>query len=229
MYHQIKQTTLALSLCLSTTVVFAQQTVKGTVQDANGDPMIGVSIFVDGNTAAISDLDGHFSLSSVKPQSKVKVSYVGYMDQTVTVGNNKRIEIVMQEDNQTLNDVVVIGYGSMKKGDLTGSVSSVNSEQVQSRGVTSVSEALQGSVPGVSITQKGSRPGGSVSMQIRGQSSINTQASPLYVIDGVVCSSMDFLNPDDIDRIDVLKDASSTAIYGSQPCLCRCCHHYHQG
>lgn len=144
MYHQIKQTTLALSLCLSTTVVFAQQTVKGTVKDANGDPMIGVSIFVDGNTAAISDLDGHFSLSSVKPQSKVKVSYVGYMDQTVTVGNNKRIEIVMQEDNQTLNDVVVIGYGSMKKGDLTGSVSSVNSEQVQSRGVTSVSEALPG-------------------------------------------------------------------------------------
>lgn len=216
MYHQIKQTTLALSLCLSTTVVFAQQTVKGTVKDANGDPMIGVSIFVDGNTAAISDLDGYFSLSSVKPQSKVKVSYVGYMDQTVTVGNNKRIEIVMQEDNQTLNDVVVIGYGSMKKGDLTGSVSSVNSEQVQSRGVTSVSEALQGSVPGVSITQKGSRPGGSVSMQIRGQSSINTQASPLYVIDGVVCSSMDFLNPDDIDRIDVLKDASSTAIYGSR-------------
>ncbi|MGI6232604.1 MAG: SusC/RagA family TonB-linked outer membrane protein [Prevotella sp.] len=216
MNPNLKKVSLALCLGMSCSAVFAQQTVKGTVRDANGEPMIGVSIMVDGKTAAITDLDGNFSIPSAKSTSKIKATYVGYKDQTVTVGSNTNIQIVMQEDNQTLNDVVVIGYGTMKKSDLTGAVSSVNSEQVQARGVTNVSEALQGAVPGVSITQTSSRPGASMSMQIRGQSSINTQASPLYVIDGVVCSSMDFLNPDDIDRIDVLKDASSTAIYGSR-------------
>ncbi|MBQ7441119.1 MAG: TonB-dependent receptor, partial [Prevotella sp.] len=145
-----------------------------------------------------------------------KVSYIGYSDQQVTVGNKTSLEIVLQEDSQTLNEVVVVGYGTMKKSDLTGSVSSVNSDKIAGSGATSLSASLQGSVPGVNITPSSSRAGGGINMQIRGQTSINNQSSPLYVIDGVVCSSMDFLNPEDIERVDVLKDASSTAIYGSR-------------
>ena len=144
------------------------------------------------------------------------VSYIGYTDQEITVGNKTSLDIVLQEDSQTLNEVVVVGYGTMKKSDLTGSVSSVNTDQLNAKGTSSPIASLQGSVPGVNITQSTGRTNGGFNVEIRGKSSTNSDLKPIYVIDGVVCDDMDFLNPQDIERIDVLKDASSTAIYGSR-------------
>lgn len=195
-----------------------QQTVKGSVTDKKtGEPIIGASVMVKGtSTGAVSDLDGNFVINQVPANATIQVTYIGYKSQEVSVSGKTSFQIALEEDNAELNEVVVVGYGTMKKSDLTGSVGSVSSEKLNVRGTTSLVDALQGSVPGVSITQTNSRASGNFSIQIRGQASINKQAEPLYVIDGVVCSSMDFLNPDDIERIDILKDASSTAIYGSR-------------
>lgn len=200
----------------STKSINQEKNVNGTVLDENGEPLIGVSVLVKGTTTGtVTDFDGKFSLN-VSEGAKLEISYIGYKSQEITVGNKNTLAIQMVADTELLDEVVVVGYGTMKKSDLTGSVSSVSSEKLAARGTTSVQEALQGMVPGVNITQSDSRAGGGFSMQIRGQASINKQASPLFVIDGIVCESMDFLNPEDIERIDVLKDASSTAIYGSR-------------
>ena len=196
-------------------VAYAQQTVTGTVKDATGEPMIGVTVLLNGQAAAVTDIDGNFSIKA-EPKDVVKVSYIGYTDQQITVGNKTSLDIVLQEDSQTLNEVVVVGYGTMKKSDLTGSVSSVNTDQLNAKGTSSPIASLQGSVPGVNITQSSGRTNGGFNVEIRGKSSTNSDLKPIYVIDGVVCDDMDFLNPQDIERIDVLKDASSTAIYGSR-------------
>ena len=214
MYLQIKRISLTLLASAFCFAIYAQKTLRGTVKDANGEPMIGVSIQGVGGVGAVTDLDGNFSIANAEPSTVLKISYVGYKPQTVKVGNRSALDIIMQEESNSLNELVVVGYGTMRKRDLTGSIASVNSEKLNARGTTTLGEALQGSVPGVSITQTSSRPGGSFDVQIRGQASINKQSQPLYVIDGIVCSSMDFLNPNDIERLDVLKDASSTAIYG---------------
>lgn len=191
--------------------------LTGTVIDVNGEPIIGASIKLKGTTlGTMTDFDGRFTLSNVPHDAILQISYIGYEGLEVSVKGQKTLKITLREDTQALDEVVVVGYGTMKKSDLTGAVGSVSSDKLTARGATRVEDALQGSVPGVNITQSNSRAGGSFSMQIRGQASINKQASPLYVIDGIVCSSMDFLNPEDIERIDILKDASSTAIYGSR-------------
>ena len=196
-------------------VAYAQQAVTGTVKDATGEPMIGVTVLLNGQAAAVTDIDGNFTIKA-EPKDVVKVSYIGYTDQEITVGNKTSLDIVLQEDSQTLNEVVVVGYGTMKKSDLTGSVSSVNTDQLNAKGTSSPIASLQGSVPGVNITQSTGRTNGGFNVEIRGKSSTNSDLKPIYVIDGVVCDDMDFLNPQDIERIDVLKDASSTAIYGSR-------------
>lgn len=219
MNFPIKKVAMTMLLGMSLLTAFAQQKVTGTVKDSSGEPMMGVTVVADGKPLAVTDMDGNFTLPAAKPGMVLKISYVGYKEQTLKPGNSTTLSIVMQEDNKTLDELVVVGYGQMKKSDLTGSISSVNDSKLTGRGTTSVSEALQGSVAGVIIspsTSGGSRAGGGISMQIRGQTSINNQAQPLYVIDGVVSSTMDFLNPNDIERIDILKDASSTAIYGSR-------------
>ena len=215
MYLQIKRAIMASLLSMICFVAFAQQTVTGTVKDATGEPMIGVTVLLNGQAAAVTDIDGNFTIKA-EPKDVVKVSYIGYSDQQVTVGNKTSLEIVLQEDSQTLNEVVVVGYGTMKKSDLTGSVSSVNTDQLNAKGTSSPIASLQGSVPGVNITQSSGRTNGGFNVEIRGKSSTNDDLKPIYVIDGVVCDDMDFLNPQDIERIDVLKDASSTAIYGSR-------------
>ena len=196
-------------------VAYAQQTVTGTVKDATGEPMIGVTVLLNGQAAAVTDIDGNFSIKA-EPKDVVKVSYIGYTDQQITVGNKTSLDIVLQEDSQTLNEVVVVGYGTMKKSDLTGSVSSVDTEKLNAKGAASVMGNLQGANPGVNITQSSGRAGGDFNIEIRGKSSINSDTTPLYVVDGVICSDIQWLNPQDIERIDVLKDASSTAIYGSR-------------
>ena len=213
----MKKAVALSALGLTCIVSYAQKTVTGIVKDANGEPMIGVSITRNGEgQGAITDLYGKFTLKNLPPQSVLNFTYIGFKPQTVKVGNKETLNIIMEEDNTTLDELVVVGYGTMRKRDVTGSISSVNSDKISARGVTSVAEAMQGAVAGVSITQSGSRAGAGFDIQIRGQASINKQAQPLYVIDGVVCSSMDFLNPEDIERVDILKDASSTAIYGSR-------------
>lgn len=200
-------------LCL---FALAQQTVKGRVADSNGDPLIGVSVFVDGKPVAVTDLDGHFSIPSAQPSSKIEFSYVGYQNQTVTIGKKTQLDITMQDDSHALNEVVVVGYGTLRKSDLTGSVGSIGTEKLNEKGAPSILEGLQGAVPGVNITKTAGRAGSSMNIEIRGKNSISGSQSPLYVVDGVICSDIDFLNPQDIERIDILKDASSTAIYGSR-------------
>ncbi len=188
--------------------------IRGTVIDASGEAVIGASIIEKGTTnGTITDIDGNFVLSTSQGAT-LEISYIGYVTQTLIATPGMRI--VLQEDTQALEEVVVVGYGTMKKSDLTGSVGSVSSEKLAARGTTRLEDALQGAVAGVDISQSNSRAGGSFNIQIRGQASINRESSPLYVIDGVVSESMDFLNPEDIERVDILKDASSTAIYVSR-------------
>lgn len=196
------------------------QIVGGGIKDAQGQPVIGASVTVDGTTLGVtSDVDGRFQLNVPDAKKAVlTVSFIGYATQSIPVNGRMQIDIVMKEDALALEDVVVVGYGTMKKSDVTGSVSSVSAEDIAAKGTTRLEEALIGAVPGAVVTQTNSRAGdGGFKIQIRGQASINNAPSnPLYVIDGIVSSSMDYLNPEDIERIDVLKDASSTAIYGSR-------------
>ncbi len=194
------------------------QIVGGGIKDAQGQPVIGASVTVDGTTLGVtSEANGRFSLNVPDAKNAVlTVSFIGYATQSIPINGRTHIDIVLQEDALALDDVVVVGYGTMKKSDVTGSVSSVSAEDIAARGTLRLEDALQGSVPGVSITQSNSRANGGFDILIRGQASINKKASPLYVIDGVVFTSMDMLNPEDIERVDVLKDASSTAIYGSR-------------
>ncbi len=217
MYQQLKRASMALTLSSVCFLAFAQKTIQGTVKDANGEPMIGVTITdQNGKAGGITDLDGKFTIQNADPNAVLTFSYIGCKPKKIKVGGQRSWNIVLEDDNAALDEVVVVGYGTMRKRDVTGSIASVNSEKIAARGTTNLAESLQGSVPGVNITQSGSRAGAGFNIQVRGQASINKQAQPLYVIDGVVCDNMDFLNPDDIDRIDVLKDASSTAIYGSR-------------
>lgn len=177
--------------------------------------MIGVSVLIKGTTqGTVTDLDGNFTLE-ISAGATLVISYVGYKTQEIKVGNQQKLSITVEADNKLLDEVVVVGYGVVKKSDLTGSVGSVKSETISAKGATSVVESLQGQVAGVNISQSSSRAGDGFNIQIRGKSSLNG-GNPLYVIDGVVCENMDFLNPMDIEKVDILKDASSTAIYGSR-------------
>ena len=214
--YLLKRALSALFLSLFCFAAYAQQTVTGTVKDATGEPMIGVTVLADGKAAAVTDFDGNFSVPNATPSTVIKVSYVGYKDQEITVKSSTFLNIVMQEDSEVLDEVVVVGYGTMKKSDLTGAISSVNSDDIVAKGSTSVLGAMQGAVPGVNITQSTGRAGGSMNIEIRGKSSINSDTSPLFIVDGVMCDDIDFLNEQDIEKIDILKDASSTAIYGSR-------------
>ncbi|MBR5820197.1 MAG: SusC/RagA family TonB-linked outer membrane protein, partial [Alistipes sp.] len=209
---------LTLVLGLGFAFVAEAQTVKGVVKDATGEPVIGAAVVVEGSTLGVSTgVDGSFVLNLPDANKDVLVvSYIGMKEARVNVAGKTLVEVTLEEDATGIEDVVVVGYGVMKKSDLTGSVGSVAAEDIAARGTVRLEEALQGSVPGVNITQSNSRAGGNFTMQIRGQSSITKSNDPLYVIDGIVSSSMDFLNPEDIERVDVLKDASSTAIYGSR-------------
>lgn len=216
MHLQIRRALTASVLPMVCLTAFAQKTVTGTVKDAKGEPLIGVTVFVDGKPGSITDIDGNFSIPNASPSSKVKVSYIGYKEQTVTLGNSSNLSIVLQEDNAQLDEVVVVGYGTMKKSDLTGSISSTDGAKLAAKGTTNAMEALQGSVPGAQITQSSGRAGSDFNIQIRGKSSIQGTSTPLYVVDGVICDDIAFLNPQDIERMDILKDASSTAIYGSR-------------
>ena len=205
---------LVALLLLACTAVQAQS-ISGNVKDANGEPVIGATIMEQGTqNGTVTDFDGNFTLKLQKG-GNINVSYVGMKSQVIKTAGKSSVNVTLEDDNTTLNDIVVVGYGTMKKSDLTGSVSSVNTEQLNAKGAASVMENLQGANPGVNITMSG-RVGDSPTIEIRGKSSLNPDVQPLYVVDGVFCDDIDWLNPQDIEKIDILKDASSTAIYGSR-------------
>ena len=204
-------TALLLLICAAVQA----QTVSGNVKDPAGEPVIGATVMEQGTqNGTVTDFDGNFTIKLQKG-GNLNVSYVGMKSQVVRTAGKSSVSIVLEDDNTTLNDLVVVGYGTMKKSDLTGSVSSVNTEQLNAKGAANVMGNLQGATPGVNITQTG-RVGESASIEIRGKSSMNSDTKPIYVVDGVICDDIDWLNPQDIEKIDILKDASSTAIYGSR-------------
>jgi TonB-dependent starch-binding outer membrane protein SusC len=207
---------IALLLISSIAALSAQtKSVYGTVRDGSGEPLVGVDVSVTGTQKnSITDANGKYTLNA-SAGDKLTFAFLGYIRQTITVGNQSKIDVVLMEKSVDLNEVVAIGYGTTKKTDLTGSVGNVSSDVLVAKGMTNVMGALQGTIPGVDISSTSARPGGSYSIQIRGQNSI-TSGSPLYVVDGVVTEDIDFINPSDIVKIDILKDASSTAIYGSR-------------
>ncbi|SHK48019.1 SusC/RagA family TonB-linked outer membrane protein [Xylanibacter ruminicola] len=203
-------------LCLFPMGALAQSLVKGTVNDEAGEPVIGATVKVQGtNIGAITDFNGNFQIQAAS-NATLNISYVGYVPQSIKVAGKTNITVVLKEDAQMLNDVVVVGYGTMKKSDISGSVATVDQEAVMKRVPTNVAQALQGAAAGVMVSQQDGSPDGKAAIRIRGIGTINGDASPLYVVDGVqVGTSADFINPADIERIEVLKDASATAIYGS--------------
>ena len=190
--------------------------VKGSVKDANGEPLIGVNVLQAGTTnGIITDFDGNFELN-VPADASLTFSFIGYKTQTVAVKGRKSISVVLQEDTKTLDEVVVVGYGTMKKSDISGAVTTVNQEAVMRRIPQNIGQALQGAAAGVIVTQQDGAPDANAAIRIRGVGTINGDASPLYVVDGVqVGTNANFINPSDIERIEILKDASATAIYGS--------------
>lgn len=170
-----KRTLATLSLSMLCLVAFAQgRQISGTVIDGTGEPIIGANVLEIGTTnGVITDIDGNFRLEGVRPNAKIQVSFIGYITQTIPVGNQSIIKVTLKEDAQALDEVVVTGYGTMKKSDVTGSISSVSAKKLAARGALRVEDALQGSVPGVNITQSNSRANGGFDIQIRGQASIN--------------------------------------------------------
>ena len=193
-------------------------TVTGTIVDSAGEAIIGASILLKGTTiGVVSDFDGNFSLNIPKPGT-LEISYMGYKTQEIAVtATTPALRIVLKDDTEMLDDVVVIGYGVVKKSDLTGSVTSVKSEDLMKRNPIDVGQGLQGAAAGVQVLRNSGDPRGGTTIRIRGVATVNGSADPLYVVDGVQAgTSIDFLNPSDIESIEILKDASATAIYGSQ-------------
>ncbi len=203
----------------STPADHAKKKIKGTVTDEQGVPIIGATVSVKGqpNIGVATDIDGKFTLE-VAPRTILVIAYLGYNTQETRVGlRHSTYNIILKEDNQLLDEVVVVGYGTVKKSDLTGSVSTVGSRSFETQPVKSVSQILQGRTAGVEVTNSSGMPGAGAKVRIRGTTSINKSSDPLYVIDGIISSSgLDGLNPQDIQSMEILKDASSTAIYGSR-------------
>jgi Outer membrane receptor for ferrienterochelin and colicins len=191
-----------------------QKTITGKVVDEQNLPLIGVNILVKGTTlGTVTDFDGNFQLD-VPANGVVKFSFIGYVDQELTITNETSLNIVLKEDVQGLNEVVVVGYGTQKKSDLTGAVASVKAEDLAKTPSSNPVNSLQGKVAGVTITKYGGAPGAGSNITIRGIGTIGNN-NPLYIIDGLP-GSMSLLNPDDIASIEVLKDGAAAAIYGSR-------------
>lgn len=217
---------VALASTLVVSALQAQQTaVRGTVVDAKGEPVIGATVRLKNNSGVgtVTDFDGKFSLNAPRGAVLV-VSYIGYTTQEVQAAGAQHLNVILQEDNKNLKEVVVIGYGSLQKKDLTGSVTSISDKNFQKGAISTPSELLVGKVAGVQITSNGS-PGAGSTIRIRGGASLNASNDPLIVIDGVPVdnsaasgapSVLSTINPQDIASMNVLKDASATAIYGSR-------------
>ena len=224
MKKQFKNRILFLSLLFlaNVSVVLSQQVLTGTIVDKNGESMIGVSVLVKGTTVGtISDVNGKFSIKVGKTNDVLVFSYVGYINQSLAVGNQKNIRVIMEEKSKDLEEVIVVGYGTQKKSDLTGSVVTVRADEMNSVPTTSVAEMLRGQAAGLVVTQNSDRPGGGSDIVIRGNKTLpingNTSGNaPLFIVDGVPVTNIDDYNSQDILSVEVLKDASSEAIYGAR-------------
>lgn len=191
--------------------------VSGTVVDSNGEPVIGASVMIKGSSqGAVTDVDGNFSIPNVPSGAQLTVSYIGYVTQTVTTKGSSPLRIQLMEDNQNLNEVVVIGYGSVKKSNLTSAVSKMSDAAIKDRPMARAEQALQGQLAGVQTRMTSGEPGSDLQIRVRGAASVNASSDPLYVVDGVPMTSISTLNPSDIQSMEVLKDAASAAIYGSR-------------
>lgn len=203
--------------CVNTSYAQDLITLKGLVSDESGEPIIGANVLVKGSTnGTITDFDGRFTLN-VPKNSTLEISFIGYETKSIQIKNNKALNIVLQPNSYMLDAVVVVGYGTLSRKDITGSVASMAGNDLIKAMDANVTESLGGKISGVNITKSSNRPGAGMSMEIRGKSSLTGSNSPLYVIDGVPSyNGLDFINAADIQSIEVLKDASSTAIYGSR-------------
>ena len=190
--------------------------IKGKVTDTNGDPIIAANVFVQGSTiGTVTDMDGNYSLS-VPKGSVVRFSYIGYVDQEFTITESKIVDVQMKEDVKTLDELVVIGYGAVKRRDVTTAVSTVSTEDLLERPIISAAQAIQGKAAGVQVIQPNGQPGAGMVVRVRGNTSITASNDPLYVVDGIPTNDINFLAPADIESMQILKDASSAAIYGSR-------------
>ena len=217
MKQLLKRASVALLLSVFCFMAYAQKTVTGTVKDATGEPMIGVSVVVDGTTnGAMTDLDGHFTIQKVPNNGVLKFSYVGYKEQKLPVAGKNTLTVVLQEDAMGLDEVVVVGYGTMKKKDLTGAVASVKPADIEQVAAPDVMQAMQAKVPGLDLISGDGQAGSAVSITLRGNRSITASNSPLIIVDGVEYTGSLDLPASDIESMDILKDAASTAIYGTK-------------
>ena len=233
---------LCMAASMSSSLAFAQSKITGVVKDSTGEPIIGASVTIKGaqGVGAVTDIDGNFSLTVPSGKKQLLVSYIGFTPQTVDVNGKNTFTIVLKEDNQTLNEVVVVGYGTIKKSDLAGATGSMDEKKMKGSIITNLDQSLGGRVAGVTSMATSGAPGSSTSIRVRGQATINAGAEPLYVVDGVIwnnsnssgssvglgdalgngsvstVSPLSSLNPSDIVSMEVLKDASATAIYGAQ-------------
>ena len=189
--------------------------VKGTVVDKNGEPIIGANVVVKGTTnGTITDIDGKFSLEAATG-STLTISYIGYLNQDVKVGNQQSLMVRMNEDTQNLDEVVVVGYGTQKKGEIASAITSIKSEKFVKTPTNDAAQLIKGQVPGLSITTPDANPTSTSEISLRGITTLKASASPLVLIDGIP-GSLNSVSPDDIQQIDVLKDGSAAAIYGTR-------------
>lgn len=210
---------LFIMACFCALPIYAQGVqITGTVVDQKGESIIGASVLVKGTTnGTITDFDGKFILSNVAKDATIQISYIGYKTQEFKLNGKTNFPVVLEEDTETLEEVVVVGYGVQRKSDLTGSVASVKAaDALKGTPVSDITSALQGRLAGVSIVSSSGQPGSSATIRVRGTNSLAAEGGPLIVIDGLMGGSLSSLNPSDIASIEVLKDASATAIYGSK-------------
>ena len=212
-----KKLLLSLALCLGLTTAWAQTTVKGIVTDESGEPLIGAGVLVEGTTiGTITGIDGDYTLSVPEGATNLVFSFIGLADQTVAIAGQTEINVVLKADTTFLDEVVVVGYATVSRRDVVGSVASVNSEALNQVPVASVTEAMAGKMAGVQVTATEGDPDADIKIRVRGAGSITQDSSPLYIVDGFPMESIADIPASDIQSIDVLKDAFSTAIYGSR-------------
>jgi len=216
----LRKTLLVIVANVCATVIFAQGgvNVSGKITDEKGNTMPGVTVSVKGTSeGVVSDVDGSYTIAAPGKNSTLVFSFLGYATKEVAVGSQTTINVKLMEDIQQMDEVVVIGYGAVKRSDVTGSIVSVNAEEMMKRNPMTVGEGLQGVAAGVQVYRNSGDPTGDVTIRIRGIATVNNSADPLFVVDGIqVGTDISFLNPNDIENIEILKDASATAIYGSQ-------------
>lgn len=205
-------------LCVGLPAHAQNITVNGVVEDSSGEPMIGATVLLDGSKDGVAtDIDGRFTLKNVKPNASITVSYIGYRTEKVAIDGRTEIKVVLVEDSEALEEVVVIGYGGTRaRRDLTGSVGSVSGVKLAAVPVTSAAVALQGKVAGVQVTTVDGQPGADINIRVRGATSVTQSNDPLYIVDGFQTDNINDIPPSDIQSIDILKDASLTAIYGAK-------------